>query len=204
MSMMDDFRRLPGESSSYASHTRMGSLSVFALVVIVLLAILAALSFTTSRASFVMANRQAVAVEHRYLVESSAQEFIAQLDNALYAHRGAASASDSDESSNLEEDTDESGASASASSAARTSVMNSVHTTLSTMCAHARDAGKGVVQVEASIVANRVYATFALEDGRKLSVEVLVNDNATYEIESWKLSTVENIEPSNGRLYIAG
>lgn len=66
---------------------RIGSISVFALVVIICLAVLAVLSFSTANASLTMSQRQATATSELYLDERAAQEFLAGVDGILSATR---------------------------------------------------------------------------------------------------------------------
>ena len=73
-----------------SDHVRMGPISLVALVVIISLAVLAMLSFSTANASLVLSQRQADAVEASYANERAAQEFVAGLDAVLARLRGDA------------------------------------------------------------------------------------------------------------------
>ena len=66
---------------------RIGSVSLFALVVIIGLAVLAVLAFSTANASLTMSQRQATATSELYLAETAAQEFVAGVDGVLAGAR---------------------------------------------------------------------------------------------------------------------
>lgn len=70
---------------STTSHgsVRMGPISIFTLIVVLCLAVMAVLSVTTSQATYVLAQRQAHATVALYANETAAQEFVAQLDETL-------------------------------------------------------------------------------------------------------------------------
>lgn len=74
---------VPRAQGSTPEHVRIGSISVFALVVIICLAVLAVLSLSTANASLTMSQRQADALAQQYLGERAAQEFMAGLDDEL-------------------------------------------------------------------------------------------------------------------------
>ena len=73
----------PRAQGSTPEHVRIGSISVFALVVIICLAVLAVLSLSTANASLTMSQRQANALSQHYLSERAAQEFLAGVDDEL-------------------------------------------------------------------------------------------------------------------------
>jgi len=74
---------VPRAQGSTPEHVRIGSISVFALVVIICLAVLAVLSLSTANASLIMSQRQADALSQQYLGERAAQEFLAGVDDKL-------------------------------------------------------------------------------------------------------------------------
>lgn len=76
-----------GTQGYQPERVRIGSISVFALVVIICLAVLAVLSFSTANASLTMSQRQATATSELYLDERAAQEFLAGVDGILAATR---------------------------------------------------------------------------------------------------------------------
>lgn len=65
------------------SNVRIGPITVFALVIILCMAVLAVLSLSTSNATLTMSQRQATAMTELYLDETAAQEFLADLDARL-------------------------------------------------------------------------------------------------------------------------
>lgn len=154
----------------YSSHIRMGALSVFVLVAIICLAVLAVLSYTTAHASLTMAQRQAEAMEQQYAAERAAQDFVAQVDGAL-AGGGAAELSSA---------------------------------SLQAFSAHAAQEAGGEVDAQASMDGDRISASFTCKNGRTLTVAITVVSNASYRIDAWMMSTVENPEPVEGKLFIAG
>ncbi len=62
---------------------RIGPISLFALVIILCLAVMAVLSITTAQATYAAAERQAEFTEDTYANERAAQEFTARIDAAL-------------------------------------------------------------------------------------------------------------------------
>ena len=67
---------------------RIGSITVFALVIIVCMAVLAVLATSTAHSSLVLSQRQAAATQELYLAETAAQTFLADLDDTLAATGG--------------------------------------------------------------------------------------------------------------------
>lgn len=62
---------------------RMGPITVIALLIIIALATLGVLSLTTARASSIAATKQDAAIQALYENECEAQQFLADLDDAL-------------------------------------------------------------------------------------------------------------------------
>ena len=73
---------------------RIGPISVFTLVIILCLAVLSVLAFSTANAANTMAQRQANLASGIYANESAAQEFLAGIDEVL-VKRGANGLEDS-------------------------------------------------------------------------------------------------------------
>lgn len=71
------------------STVRMGPISLFTLVVIVCLAVMAVLSATTAQATYVAAEKQALFTDDTYANESAAQSAVAAIDAALQPVRDA-------------------------------------------------------------------------------------------------------------------
>ena len=76
--------------SQHKGRGRIGPISVFTLVIIVCLAVLSMLAFSTATASNTMAQRQASLAAGVYENETAAQEFLAGVDGVL-ATRGVGS-----------------------------------------------------------------------------------------------------------------
>lgn len=62
---------------------RMGPISVFSLVVILCLAVMAVLAVTTAQAAYTASEKQARFTTDTYLNEQAAQNFVAEVDGAL-------------------------------------------------------------------------------------------------------------------------
>lgn len=73
-------------------HTGIGAISLFALIVILCLAVLSVLTVTTAHSSLVLSLRQAAAMQEIYLNETAAQTFVADVDRTLQASGGAGTA----------------------------------------------------------------------------------------------------------------
>ncbi len=204
-------------------HVRIGAISVFALVALICLSVLAVLALSTANASLTMSQRQAVAMQELYLAETSAQEFLAGVDAVLAESREEANQSDGtgvifstpestgamtvaqDEQGNALFDENkvkvvvEDGEDASSAGEAAAKVVNAQ---LKRICNQARDTVDGKVQVMASVVGNKLYGEFSCENGRVLNIIVTVRNNATYRIDKWKMSAVQNEEEPQGQLLI--
>lgn len=73
---------------------RMGPISIFTLVVILCVAVMAVLCFTTAHASLTVAQRQATFATDNYANETSGQEFVAAVDEVLYSVQSAGDSAD--------------------------------------------------------------------------------------------------------------
>ena len=74
------------------STVRIGPISLFTLVIILCLAVMAVLSATTAQATYTAAEKQALFTDDTYANESAAQSTVAAIDAALASVRDAASA----------------------------------------------------------------------------------------------------------------
>lgn len=68
---------------SHEERIRIGPISVFTLIAVICLAVLAVLAFSTANAAYTMSQRQATSISGIYLNEMAAQEFIAGVDETL-------------------------------------------------------------------------------------------------------------------------
>jgi len=169
----------PRVSGGGAQRVRIGTISLFALIIIISLAVLTVLAFSTANASFLLAQRQATAMTELYLDERAAQEFVANVDALLAEAR----ASEGD-------------------SQAGSAGVRVVESNLQGLCAKAREVSGGRVQVSAEVNGQEIRAEFACDNGRTLSILIVVRDNGTYRIDKWKMSAVQNEEPVQGQLLI--
>ena len=170
---------LPQVSGSRPQRVRIGSISVFALVVIISLAVLAILALSTANASLVMSQRQAQAMTELYLDERAAQEFVAGTDALLAEARANGSADDAGQEG-----------------------IRAVQGALDKLCANARSTASGKVRATAAVDGQQITAEFACDNGRLLNIVLVVRDNGTYRVDKWKMTAVQNEEPPEGQLLI--
>lgn len=181
-------------ASEHETNVRVGPITVFTLVAVLCMAVLAVLSVSTANASQVMAQRQADAVSQMYLDEAAAQAFVAELDGALSPVR-------------------EAGASGAAANAA---VESALEPARQAAVGAARDIaasgetslpeGTGDVQVSATLSAApggpaTVNADFSCGNGRRLDVVITVRDDGTLRVDRWKMRAVQNEEQPGGMLW---
>ena len=157
---------------------RIGPISMFALITIICLAVLAVLTFSTANASLVMTQRQATAVEEQYLDETAAQEFVADVSDELALVRATQ------------------GSRVSSSAAAAI-----VEGSLIEFCEHVRESSNGQVSATASMVNNTLYAQFTCENGRELAITATIRSGAVLRIDKWKMTAVQNEEEPTGSLW---
>lgn len=204
--------------ASQGDHVRIGPLSLFALIIVICLAVLSVLAFSSANASLVMSQRQATATVELYLDETAAQEFLAGVDDVLATVRGEADGDAGkadgadegdiqlvyDERGNLKydkfgnpvvEEVDE------AASTIGQRGAEAVDDALLDLVDRAEAAVDGKVDALASVNGNKVNAWFTCENGRTLNILVTIRNNGTYRIDRWKMSAVQNEEPPQGKLW---
>ena len=171
---------------------RIGPISLFTLIIILCLAVLAVLSVTTARAELSITERQAATTTETYELESAAQRFVADVDGALAAGDAALAAvladygivagSDATPAAGetIEDDTMVAGGDASAG------------TTLDDTA----------ISVEGTFDGTLLSATFSLESGRTLAAVLRINDNGTYTIEQWKTTTQWTDDGTGANLWL--
>ena len=76
-------------STSSKQIVRMGPISILSMLIVLSLATMAVLSFTTARAAQRTADKQAQAIQALYACETAGQDFVAQVDNLLADQRKA-------------------------------------------------------------------------------------------------------------------
>jgi hypothetical protein len=68
---------------SHDGNVNIGAISIFALIVILCMAVLSVLTLATAHSSLVLSRRQAVSVQELYLNETAAQTFVAEAGSML-------------------------------------------------------------------------------------------------------------------------
>lgn len=166
---------------------RIGPVSVFALVVILGLAVLAVLSAATAQASHTEAQAQADFTRSSYVNDAAAAQALADIDAALAdaALAQEAAAADADGRG------DASAYDIDAAMSAVSAVLPQGQ--VADGCA-----------VESFVDGTAVRMTFSTEDGRTLDVEIAVRDDLTYSIERWVVTTAWNQEPEETKLWQSG
>lgn len=166
---------------------RMGPVSLFTLVIILCLAVLAVLAVTTAQASYVLAERQASAMTAAYDDERAGQKLLATLDGALapVRERGASA-----------------GAVRAAAEAALPQMVQAaeqaapgvtVEANMATAAEAVSAAGvKGAV--EAGSFACGLQVSFMTESGRGIDAVIGLRANGTYQVLSWKMIAILNDE----------
>lgn len=156
-------------------NVRIGPLTLFVLIVVLCMAVLAVLAVSTAGASQTMTARIATATEEQYLNESAAQVLVAGVDGVLGDIRSSRG---------------------SAEQAAR-----ALETALPGVVDRARQATQQKVDIEAFVEGKRFNATFTCKNGRKLRLEATILEDVTYHIDRWKMVAVENEEQPTGTLW---
>lgn len=236
---------MASDNATRADHVRIGPMSLFTLIVVICMAVLAVLTLSTANATYVMTNRQATATTELYLDEAAAQEFVAGISDVLASARTDASLDDEDGEGDealyesvIDEDADVDDAAvddaddvgdadeaeavesdgeddadgedaedadaiesetATASSAKKPARL--VEDSLINLRDQVQASSNGRVAVTASMVDSAVHAEFSCENGRVLSIVVTIRDDATFRIDKWKMTAVQNEEPSSGNLW---
>lgn len=171
---------------------RIGPISLFTLIIILCLAVLAVLSVTTARAELSITERQAATTTETYQLETAAQQFVAEVDAALA--EGSSSA--------LNEVLSSYGVTAAASDAATATDASEAAPageTIEDENVSGATAGGSVsviecpaedpITVTGSFDGSLIAVTLSKESGRTLDVALRVNDDGTYRIEQWKMTT---------------
>lgn len=183
---------------------RIGPISLFTLIIILCLSVLAVLSVTTARAELSITERQAATTSETYGLETAAQTFVAEVDGALaqgddaaldavlerYGIAAGGTGSAADAGGGADGDAPAGEAIPDESPAGETIAdegLTGATVAIATMaCPGLPDA---TISVEGTFADNLVSATFSLESGRTLAVALRINDNRTYTIEQWKTTT---------------
>lgn len=146
------------------STVRMGSISVFALMIILCLAVLGVLSAASASAGSALAQRQAAFTADGYRNEIAGQRFYAYADDVMAEVRA------------------QGGGVSAASAALDASMEELVGRVLS-------DVGDGV-SLTADISGVDLSAHIEAESGRCLDIEFAIQDDATLSVSAWKATTL--------------
>ncbi|NCA31622.1 S4A5 electrogenic sodium bicarbonate cotransporter 4 [Adlercreutzia muris] len=177
---------------------RIGPISLFTLIIILCLAVLAVLSVTTARAELSVTERQAATTTETYQLEVRGQEFLAAVDGSLATGGAAAleavladygvettaaapgadgaaatAAPDAAPAGETIEDEAPSGATA---PAAGVTIVDG-------------DGSAGSITASGTFDGELISATFAMDSGRTLALTLRLNDDGTCTIEQWKMTT---------------
>ena len=199
---------------------RIGPISLFALIIILCLAVLAVLSLSTSIAELRISERQAQTTTETYQLETVGQTFTAEVDEALvdgmldevlplWGVAVTAAATEDVATNDATATTDtatEDGVPAGESDATADkpdAAADKPDAAADEPAGEAiEDEGFGALPDESfSVVRDSlvtctgtfdgtlITATFSLESGRQLACVLRINDDATYTIEEWKVTT---------------
>lgn len=204
---------------------RIGPISLFTLIIILCLAVLATLSVTTARAELSITERQAATTTETYQLETMAQTFVADVDTALaqgdaaalsavlaaYGVAETAPAADAASAPSASEDVKAAASDAEAGEAipdetpageaiADESLSGAVgdETTVAVIECPAADP----VTASGTFDGTLISVTFSLESGRTLDAVLRVNDDATYRIEQWKTTTQWTDDGTGANLWL--
>ena len=208
---------------------RIGPVSVFALVVILGLAVLAVLSAATAHASYTEAQAQADFTRSAYVNDAAAAQALADIDAALAkaasarevttvdaewgdADATAAMSAENAEAendsgstrgeqgaANAEQDAESAAPSAPEASAVSAPDLDAAMEAVSAVLPQGQVADG--CTAESSVNGASVRMTFSTEDGRTLDVELTVRDDLTYSLERWAVTTAWNQEPEETKLW---
>lgn len=162
-------------SDSHGDDVRIGPISLFTLIIVICLAVLAVLAFSTANATYTMTQRQAEATTELYLDEAAAQEFMAGVADELATVRDGGGTGEE--------------------------ALTAVRTALPKLTSQVRKSFDDQVQVKTRMVDNDLSAEFTCQNGRTLKIVVTIRDNATFRIDKWKMTAVQNEEEPAGNLW---
>lgn len=150
-------------SSRRESNTmQAGLISLLVFVLVIPLAVMSVLAFSTARASWAVSTNHAEATADAYAVESCGQALVAGVADSL--------------------------AQSQAAGADTVAQLQALGSQLPGIAAKAQDAD-GKVTVQASLDGSEVTASVASQDGQQLNIRINVGNGAKYSIDSWTVST---------------
>lgn len=144
---------------------RIGPISLLTLISVLLLTVLAMLCVTTTNATKAMASRQADSTTETYLVDSCGQALLAGIDDELKSSTGTA-----------------------------TEAVSSVNARMADLQSKAKQAcGGDDLDVLAKTDGDDISFTVAAQSGKTLEADVHVTDDLSYSIESWRITTTQQL-----------
>lgn len=164
-------RRSVGTSSR--GNMRNGLISLLTVVVVIALATAAVLAVATSHAMAALSERQANMTSEGYEAETAAQTFLAELDDELFALRSRGTTN---------------------ASALMGEIENKANSMLAKACSQE-------VTATYEVDKTTLTCTFTTKSGRMLVVELLISNNATYDVVSWKLMAMPQEEETGNTLW---
>lgn len=167
---------------------RIGPISLFTLIIILCLSVLAVLSLTTARAELSITERQAATTTETYQLEQAGQRFLSEVDGALkQGNLASVLAEWGIEASSPEADPGESaGETIADDGATGEAIADEGMGGAATQGTPVGDAGQ--ITCSGAIEGAQITATFAMESGRQLLC-VLSIQNDSYTLEQWKVTT---------------
>ncbi len=158
--------------SSSGGNIRIGSVSFATLLSIILLAVLSVLCVVTANAANATANRQAASSTELYAVDSMGQALLAAMDEELAASAAAG----------------ESAAQAAARIQGNTAELEARAAQLA-----GAQAPQAAVNLSVSLLVSDAEVRFSVTgpDGRTLNATATINDDLSYKLQSWKMSTTQ-------------
>lgn len=138
---------------------RIGPISLFVLIIVVCLAVMAVLAVSTVHAQQETTNQQMETTQATYANEAAAQTFVAQLDEHLKTVR--------------------------AQGGGKQAVHDAVAEWIVTISPQNEDGSTEEIVLDG----NNLQATFGQPGGRLLTIELILNNDATYTITAWQATT---------------
>lgn len=157
---------------------RIGPISLFALIIILCLAVLSVLSLSTASSELRTSERQAQTTTETYQLERVGQTFLAEVDGALQNGK----LPEVLEAWGIQEGTDDAAAAEGGEVIADEGLSGEAAEGTSVV----RDE---LVTSTGSADGTRIDVVFSMPSGRTLTVALGLNPNGTYTLEQWKVTT---------------
>lgn len=155
---------------------RIGPVSIFALIIILCLSVLAVLSISTANAGWALAQRQASYTADLYDNEQAGQRFLMSVDDQLAKVRSGKQTANQ----------------------ALAQLEDSVQSLAEAACAPHPESGVDTLEAAttatASVAGKRVSAQFHSAKGHDLLIELEIRNDGTYQVTSWKTTSSTSTE----------